>query len=61
VSFDFSGRCVLVTGDTIMARTPLACWGVPEDLVGPALFLCSDHPRFVTSAVLPVDGGYLAV
>jgi NAD(P)-dependent dehydrogenase (short-subunit alcohol dehydrogenase family) len=47
-------------GDTIVARTPLARWGVPEDLVGPALFLCSDHARFVTGAVLPVDGGYLA-
>lgn len=47
-------------GDTILARTPLARWGVPEDLVGPTLFLCSDHARFVTGAVLPVDGGYLA-
>jgi NAD(P)-dependent dehydrogenase (short-subunit alcohol dehydrogenase family) len=47
-------------GDTIVARTPLARWGVPDDLVGPALFLCSDHARFVTGAVLPVDGGYLS-
>jgi NAD(P)-dependent dehydrogenase (short-subunit alcohol dehydrogenase family) len=43
-----------------LARTPLARWGVPEDVVGPALFLCSDHARFITGAVLPVDGGYLA-
>jgi NAD(P)-dependent dehydrogenase (short-subunit alcohol dehydrogenase family) len=47
-------------GDSIVARTPMARWGLPEDLVGPALFLCSDHARFVTGAVLPVDGGYLA-
>jgi NAD(P)-dependent dehydrogenase (short-subunit alcohol dehydrogenase family) len=46
--------------DTILARTPLGRWGDPEDLVGPALFLCSDAARFVTGAVLPVDGGYLA-
>jgi NAD(P)-dependent dehydrogenase (short-subunit alcohol dehydrogenase family) len=47
-------------GDAILARTPLGRWGDPEDLVGPALFLCSDSARFVTGAVLPVDGGYLA-
>ena len=47
-------------GDAILARTPLGRWGEPEDLVGPALFLCSDAARFVTGAVLPVDGGYLA-
>lgn len=47
-------------GDAILARTPLGRWGAPEDLVGPALFLCSDAARFVTGAVLPVDGGYLA-
>ena len=47
-------------GEAILARTPLGRWGDPEDLVGPALFLCSDGARFVTGAVLPVDGGYLA-
>jgi len=46
-------------GDAILARTPLGRWGEPEDLVGPVLFLCSDAARFVTGAVLPVDGGYL--
>lgn len=47
-------------GDVILARTPLGRWGDPEDLVGPTLFLCSDAARFITGAVLPVDGGYLA-
>lgn len=47
-------------GDAILTRTPLGRWGDPEDLVGPALFLCSDAARFVTGTVLPVDGGYLA-
>ena len=42
----------------ILDRTPMARWGTPEDLVGPALFLASDAARFVTGAVLPVDGGY---
>jgi NAD(P)-dependent dehydrogenase (short-subunit alcohol dehydrogenase family) len=47
-------------GDAILARTPMGRWGDPEDLVGPALFLCSDAARFVTGEVLRVDGGYLA-
>ena len=45
----------------ILARTPMARWGTPEDLVGPALFLASDAARFVTGVVLPVDGGYAAM
>lgn len=45
----------------IMARTPMKRWGEPEDLAPPALFLCSDAARFITGALLAVDGGYLAV
>ena len=44
----------------IVARTPMARWGEPEDIAGPALFLCSPAARFITGAVLPVDGGYAA-
>lgn len=44
----------------IVARTPAGRWGEPEDLVGPAVFLASDLSAFVTGAVLPVDGGFLA-
>lgn len=44
---------------TVLARTPMARWGTPEDIVGPALFLCSGAAAFVTGVVLPVDGGYL--
>jgi len=42
----------------ILDRTPMGRWGTPEDLVGPALFLASEAARFVTGAILPVDGGY---
>ena len=42
----------------ILERTPLGRWGTPADLVGPALFLSSDAARFITGALLPVDGGY---
>ena len=44
----------------ILDRTPLARWGTPDDIVGPALFLASDAASFVTGAVLVVDGGYSA-
>jgi NAD(P)-dependent dehydrogenase (short-subunit alcohol dehydrogenase family) len=43
----------------LMARFPTGRWGRPDDLVGPALFLCSPLAGFVTGAILPVDGGYL--
>jgi NAD(P)-dependent dehydrogenase (short-subunit alcohol dehydrogenase family) len=48
-----------VRASEILGRTPLKRWGKPEDLVGPALFLCSSAAAFITGAVLPVDGGYL--
>jgi NAD(P)-dependent dehydrogenase (short-subunit alcohol dehydrogenase family) len=34
--------------------------GQPEELVGPVLFLASHMSTYVTGALLPVDGGYLA-
>ncbi len=44
----------------ILARTPLGRWGTPADIAPAALFLCSPLAGFVTGAILPVDGGYLA-
>jgi NAD(P)-dependent dehydrogenase (short-subunit alcohol dehydrogenase family) len=45
----------------ILARTPMNRWGEPSDIGGAVVFLLSDAARFVTGAILPVDGGYLAV
>ena len=44
----------------IVAKTPAARWGTPEDLVGPAVFLASDASNFVNGHILYVDGGILA-
>lgn len=44
----------------IIAKTPAARWGTPEDLIGPAIFLASNASDFVNGHVLYVDGGILA-
>ena len=44
----------------IIAKTPAARWGDPEDLAGPAVFLASEASDFVNGHILYVDGGILA-
>lgn len=44
----------------IIAKTPAARWGTPEDLMGPAVFLASNASDFVNGHILYVDGGILA-
>jgi NAD(P)-dependent dehydrogenase (short-subunit alcohol dehydrogenase family) len=41
-------------------RTPLRRLGVPEDVAALVAFLASDDARFITGAVIPVDGGLFA-
>ncbi len=42
------------------AKTPLGRIGMPDEIVGPVVFLASDAAAMVTGHVLAVDGGYLA-
>ncbi|THF73786.1 SDR family oxidoreductase [Cohnella fermenti] len=45
----------------ILAHTPMRRFGVPEDLLGTVLWLLdNDTSSFVTGAVIPVDGGFMA-
>jgi NAD(P)-dependent dehydrogenase (short-subunit alcohol dehydrogenase family) len=47
-------------GRTIVDHTPMARFGDPGDLLGPALWLLSPAAAFVTGVVVPVDGGFSA-
>lgn len=44
----------------ITDRIPKQRWGNQEDLQGISVFLASDASSYITGAVIPVDGGYLA-
>jgi gluconate 5-dehydrogenase len=44
----------------IVNRIPLRRIGETSDLIGPAIFLCSDAASFVTGQVLGIDGGLTA-
>jgi NAD(P)-dependent dehydrogenase (short-subunit alcohol dehydrogenase family) len=41
----------------ILSRTPLGRFGTPDDIGWAAVYLCSPAAKFITGAVLPVDGG----
>ena len=44
-----------------LSQVPMGRLGRPEDLVGAAIFLCSDEAAYVTGHTLVVDGGLLTV
>jgi len=44
--------------DEILARTPAARWGQPEEVAGAAVYLASRASDFVTGETIRVDGGY---
>jgi NAD(P)-dependent dehydrogenase (short-subunit alcohol dehydrogenase family) len=47
-------------GAAVLHGTPAGRFGEPDDLAGTIVWLCSPAARFVTGAVIPVDGGFKA-
>ena len=45
----------------LLAHVPMRRMGRPEELVGATVLLASRDASYVTGAILPIDGGYLAV
>jgi len=44
--------------DQMAQMTPMGLLGVPQDIAGTILWLCSGNARFVTGQTIAVDGGY---
>jgi len=47
--------------ETFKGGIPMGRLGNPEEIRGPAVFLASDASSFVTGAIIPMDGGNLAM
>lgn len=47
-------------GKTIIAHTPMARYGDPEELMGTVIWLLSPGSSFVHGVTVPVDGGFVA-
>ena len=43
--------------DSIMEKIPMKHFGDPEDIAQTALFLASEHAKYITGQVICVDGG----
>lgn len=44
----------------ILSRIPAGRWGTEEDMKGITVFLASPASDYLSGAIIPVDGGYLA-
>jgi len=46
--------------EEILGRIPAGRWGVPDDMMGPIVFMASAASDYVNGYTLAVDGGWLA-
>lgn len=47
-------------GKRVLAKTPMARYGTPEEMAGAVIWLCSEAASFVNGAIIPIDGGFSA-
>jgi NAD(P)-dependent dehydrogenase (short-subunit alcohol dehydrogenase family) len=45
-------------GKAIIHLTPFKRFGEPDELIGTVIWLASDASKFVTGAIIPIDGGF---
>ncbi|WOI11626.1 SDR family oxidoreductase [Thalassospira lucentensis] len=45
----------------VKARTPARRWGRPDELIGTAIYLCSDASNYVNGQIIYADGGMISV
>jgi NAD(P)-dependent dehydrogenase (short-subunit alcohol dehydrogenase family) len=55
-----SARSTPERNEAIAPRIPMGRWGEPEEIADVVAFLLSRQSRYVTGAMIPVDGGYSA-
>ncbi len=60
IESELMGEPTVARRAEIDMRIPLGRWGSPEDVAGAVAWLVSADAAYVTGAVVPVDGGYLA-
>ena len=48
-------------GEKLLSHIPMRRFGEGDELKGAIVFLASEASRYVTGAIVPVDGGYLAI
>jgi NAD(P)-dependent dehydrogenase (short-subunit alcohol dehydrogenase family) len=58
---DEQGNGARLLVDQFVRGIPAGRLGRPEEIAAMVLFLCSDQASFVTGALIPVDGGNLAL
>lgn len=52
-------RADKVRSEQILARIPAGRWGMPEELKGAVVYLCSDAATYTNGAILTIDGGWM--
>jgi len=45
----------------VKARTPARRWGRPDELIGTAIYLCSEASNYVNGQIIYADGGMISV